>query len=428
VASRWRARLAGLKVDLTPWRRSRDFRILLVANAAFYLGQWVGLVVLPFQLYDLTGSNFAVGAMGLVVVVPLIVFGLYGGALADLVDRRKLLTATGVTQVVVAAALIGNARLAEPRVWVIYLCGGLLASATALQRPSREALLIRVVKHADIPAAVSLSSLTRQLGQLVGPALGGVLVASAGVAWAYTIDLGGLATATVLSLFLAAYPSHGQRTAPSIGMMADGLRYAVRRRDLLGTYLVDIVGMFLAMPIVLFPAFATDVFGQPQLLGLLYSAEGIGAAAVTLTSGWIARVHRQGRAVVVACLAWGAAVGVAGLAPNIWIAIGCFVLAGAADMVSALLRAVIWNQTIPDEMRGRLAGIEMLSYQLGPLGGQVRSGVVADLTSVRTAIVSGGLLCLVGVGATAAWLRDFWRYDDRTDEHAAREREVRATW
>jgi len=139
-------------------------------------------------------------------------------------------------------------------------------------------------------------------------------------------------------------------------------------------------------------------------------------------------VDRQGRAVVVACLAWGGAVGLAGLAPSIWIAIGCFVVAGAADMVSALFRAVIWNQTIPDEMRGRLAGIEMLSYQLGPLGGQVRSGVVADLTSVRTAIVSGGLLCLVGVGATAVWLRDFWRYDARTDEHAVREREVRASW
>ena len=366
--------------------------------------------------------------MGLVVVVPLIGFGLYGGALADLVDRRKLLSATGVIQVLVAAALVGNANLAEPRLWVIYVCGALLVSATALQRPSREALLIRVVAHADIPAAVSLSSLTRQLGQLVGPALGGVLVASAGVAWAYTVDLGGLLLATVLSLFLAAYPSHGQRTAPSLRMMADGLRYAVCRRDLLGTYLVDIVGMFMAMPIVLFPAFATDVFGQPQLLGLLYSAEGIGAAAVTLTSGWVGRVHRQGRAVVVACLAWGAAVGVAGLAPNIWLAIGCFVVAGAADMISALFRAVIWNQTIPDEMRGRLAGIEMLSYQLGPLGGQVRSGVVADLTTVRTSIVSGGVLCLIGVTATAMWLRDFWRYDSRTDEHAIREREVRATW
>ena len=422
------ARLAGLKVDLAPWRRSRDFRILLVANSAFYLGQWVSLVVLPFQLYELTGSNFAVGAMGLVVVVPLIVFGLYGGALADLVDRRKLLTATGVVQVLVAATLIANARLPEPRVWEIYLCGFLITSATALQRPSREALLIRVVSHADIPAAVSLSSLTRQLGQLVGPAIGGVLVASAGVAWAYTVELGGLATATVLSLFLAAYPSHGQRTAPSLHLMVDGLRYAIGRRDLLGTYPVDIVGMFMAMPIVLFPAFATDVFGQPQLLGLLYSAEGIGASVVTLTSGWVGRVDRQGRAVVVACLAWGAAVGLAGLAPNIWIAIGCFVVAGAADMVSALFRAVIWNQTIPDEMRGRLAGIEMLSYQLGPLGGQVLSGVVADLTSVRTAIVSGGLLCLVGVGATAVWLRDFWRYDARTDEHAVREREVRASW
>jgi MFS family permease len=423
----WRGRLAGLRVDLTPWRRSRDFRLLLVSNSVFYLGQWVSLVALPYQLYELTGSNFAVGAMGLVVVVPLVVFGLYGGALADHVDRRKMLVATGVAQVLVIALLIGNALLHQPQVWVIYLCGGLRAVATSLQRPSRDALLPRVVAHADMPAAVSLTSLTRQLGQLVGPALGGLLVAAAGVSWAYAVDLGGVLIATVLSAFLAAYPASGLGAAPSLRAMADGIRYAVGRRDLLGTYLVDMVGMFLAMPIVLFPAFATDVLEQPRLLGLLYSAEGIGAVAVTLTSGWARRVHRQGRVVVAACLVWGASVGVAGLAPNIWFAIGCFVVAGAADMVSALFRAVIWNQTIPDEMRGRLAGIEMLSYQLGPLGGQVRSGVVADLTTVRTSIVSGGLMCLAGVAATAAWLRDFWTYDARTDEHAVREREVRAS-
>ena len=420
------SRLARLKVDLTPWRTSRDFRILLTAGTVFYLGLWIGYVALPYQLYQLTGSNFAVGAMGLVVVVPLIVFGLYGGALADHVDRRTMLLVTGVAQALVMSLLLANALLASPQIWLVYLCGGLQAVATSLQRPSREALLPRVVAHHELPAAVSLSSLTRQIGQLAGPAVGGVVVSTAGVAWAFGAELAGLAIATLLSLRMAAYPPAEQRRMPNLRVVAAGIGYAVRRRDLLGTYLVDMVGMFLAMPIVLFPAFATEVLDSPRLLGLLYSAEAVGALLATLTSGWVGRVHHHGRAVVLATMAWGAAVGVAGLAPGIWFAIGCFVVAGGADLISGLFRGVIWNQTIPDDMRGRLAGIEMLSYQLGPVGGQVRSGVVADLTSVRTSIVSGGILCVAGVVLTAGWLRDFWRYDARTDEHAVREREARA--
>jgi MFS family permease len=198
-----------------------------------------------------------------------------------------------------------------------------------------------------------------------------------------------------------------------------------RRGDLLGTYLVDITAMLMAMPVVLFPALAQDVFRHPELLGLLYSAETIGAAAATATSGWTSRVHHHGRAIVVAASAYGVAIALAGLAPSIGAAVVCLALAGAADMVSGIFRATIWNQTIPDQMRGRLAGIEMLSYSLGPIGGQVRAGIVADAWSVRGSIASGGALCVVGVALTATWLRDFWSYDTRTDEHAVRERAAR---
>ena len=420
-----RTRLSRLSVDLTPWRGSRDFRILLVAGTVFYLGGMVGYVALPFQLYQLTGSNFAVGAMGLVTIAPLVVFGLYGGALADHLDRRKTLIATGIAQAVILAVVLTNSLLAHPQVWVIYVCGALTAIATSLQRPSREALLPRVVKHQEMPAAVALSSLTSQVGQLAGPALGGVLVGTAGVSWAFGIELAGLLIATALYTALGSYKVNEHSKPPSLRGIGEGIVYAYRRKDLLATYVVDMVGMFMAMPIVLFPAFATDILKEPKLLGLLYSAEAIGAMAASLTSGWAKRVHHQGRAVVIATICWGAAVGLAGLAPNIWIAIGFFALAGGADMVSVLFRSVIWNQTIPDEMRGRLAGIEMLGYSLGPLGGQARSGLVADATSVRTAIVSGGALCVIGVVATTAWLREFWRYDARTDEHAIRERDLR---
>jgi MFS family permease len=201
----------------------------------------------------------------------------------------------------------------------------------------------------------------------------------------------------------------------------------VRRKDLLGTYLVDIVCMLLAFPIVLFPALAADIFERPQLLGLLYSSETVGALLATVLSGWTARVHHHGRAIVLAAAAYGLFIGLVGLAPTIGVALAFLVLAGAADMISGVFRGTVWNQTIPEHMRGRLAGIEMLSYSVGPIGGQVRSGLVADLWSVRGSIASGGFACVAGVAIAAVALRDFWGYDARTDEHAVAERDLRAS-
>jgi MFS family permease len=422
----WRDRLAALRVDTTPLRTSRDFRLLFLAGTVFYLGGMVSYVALPYQLYQLTGSNFAVGALGIVELVPLLVFGLYGGALADHVDRRRLLVGTGLTQVVLTAVLMVNAFLGDPQLWVIYTVGALLAAAGSLQRPSREALEPRTVEHDQITAASALGSLGMQVGLLAGPAIGGLLVAGVGPAWCFAVDVCGLVVATILFAAMRPYPHEEATRPPSLKGIGEGLTYALRRRDLLGTYLVDIAAMLLAMPVVLFPALAQDVFARPELLGLLYSAETVGSLVATATSGWTSRVHHHGRAVVLAATAYGLAIGLAGLAPGIVAACVLLGVAGAADMVSGLFRSTVWNQTIPDSMRGRLAGIEMLSYSVGPLGGQVRAGVVADAWSVRGSIASGGALCVVGVAATALWLRDFWRYDSRTDEHAVRERERRA--
>jgi MFS family permease len=336
-----------------------------------------------------------------------------------------MLLVTGVAQAVLTVGLLINAMSDRPQVWIIYVVGGLLSIAYALQRPSRDALLPRVVRHEELPAAVALSSLSSQIGMLIGPAIGGLIVGTAGVSAAFTIDVVGLALATVLYALLRAYPPNEHSQAPSLAAIKEGLQYAVRRRDLLGTYLVDMVGMFMAMPIVLYPAFATDVLDEPAALGLLYSAGAAGSLIATVSSGWTSRVNHHGQAIVLATMLWGASIAVAGLAPNVWFAVAFLALAGGADMISGIFRSVVWNQTIPDEMRGRLAGIEMLSYSIGPLGGQARSGLVADLTGVRTSIVSGGILCVVGVAATAAWLKEFWRYDARTDEHAVRERTLR---
>ena len=422
-----RQRLAALRVDITPLRTSRDFRRLFAAGTLFYIGAMVSYVALPYQIYQLTRSNFAVGAMALVELVPLIVFGLYGGALADHVDRRQMLVFCGLAQVVLTGVLLGNALLADPSVWTIYGVGFFLTIAQSLQRPSREALLPRVVRHDELAAAAAVQSLGMQIGMLLGPALGGVLVAGVGVPWAYAVDIVGLVLATLLFASLRPYPPTDTSTPPSIAGIISGIRYAVGRRDLLGTYVIDMVAMFMAMPIVLFPAFAETVLDQPRLLGLLYTAESVGTLFATLTCGWTTRFHHHGRAVVLASMCWGGSMALVGLSPNTWFALGFLVLAGAADMISGIFRSTIWNQTIPDELRGRLAGIEMLSYSVGPMGGSARAGLVADLTSVRRSIVSGGILCVVGVAATSAVLRDFWHYDSRTDEHATRERNVRAT-
>ena len=421
----WGERVRGLWPDLSPLRTSRDFRLLFAAGTVFYLGGMVTYVAIPFQIYDLTGSNFLVGAVALVELVPLVVFGLYGGALADHVDRRRLLIGAGLAQAACVAVLAVNAFDGAPRLWVIFVVSALLAATSALQRPSREALLPRTVAHEQIPAANALTGLGMQIGVLIGPAVGGLLIAFVGIGWCFVVDVTGLTIATLLYAAMGRHPHLEETTPPSLAGIREGIVYAVRRRDLLGTYLVDIAAMLLAMPVVLFPALAAEVFERPEILGLLYSAETVGAIVATALSGWIGRVHHQGRAIVLAAVAYGAMIAAAGVMPSVWLVALFLALAGAADMISAVFRSTVWSQTIPDAMRGRLAGIEMLSYSLGPMGGQVRAGLVADLWSVRGSIASGGVACVEGDSGTPVWLPEFWDYDIRTDPYAVAERERR---
>jgi MFS family permease len=413
-------------MDVTPLRTARDFRLLFTAGTVFYFGGMITYVAIPYQLYTITGSNAAVGLVGLVELLPLVVGGLYGGALADHVDRRRLLVATGVAQAVVTALLAANAFRDTPGVWPIYALAFLSAAASSLQRPSREALLPRTVEHDQIVAANALGDFGMQVGLVSGPALGGLMLAHLGAGWCYTVDVVGLVVATALYAAMRSYPHRDATTPPSLAGIVEGIRYAVGRRDLLGTYVVDIAAMLLAIPVVLFPALAEDIFRNPELLGLLYTSETVGAMVATATSGWASRVHHHGRAIVIAAACYGLCIGLVGLAPSIGVAMALLACAGAADMISALFRSTVWNQTIPESMRGRLAGIEMLSYSLGPLGGQVRAGFVADAWSVRGSIASGGFACVAGVTVTAVILRDFWQYDARTDVHARAERARRA--
>jgi MFS family permease len=331
--------------------------------------------------------------------------------LADYVDRRRMIRATEALLSAGTLALIANSALAHPHVWVLFACAGLFAGLNGLQRPSLEALVPRVVPSELIASAAALRSLSGSIGTIGGPALGGLLFATLGPTLTYSIDFATFFVSLLALWMMRAVPPPPDADRPSLKSIADGLRYALKRQELLGTYLVDINAMFFAMPMALFPAMA-DRFGGASA-GLLYSAPAVGALAVTLTSGWTRSVHRHGRVVALAAATWGVAIIAFGLAPTLPLALASLVAAGAADMVSGLFRMTIWNQTIPDHLRGRLAGIEMVSYMSGPQLGNARAGVVASLAGVSAAVVSGGILCIAGAAALAWLLPDFLRYDGR---------------
>ncbi|MFC7220032.1 MFS transporter [Streptomyces polyrhachis] len=416
--------LRALLPDLAPWHSSADFRRLWVAGLISTFGSFLTFVALPVQMKELTGSVAAVGAIGAAELIPLLVFGLYGGAMADAFDKRRLILWTEVGSGVLAAALLANTLLPEPMVWPLYVIAAGSATMTAIQQPAMTSLVPRIVAHDHLPAATALNSVRWQVGGVAGPALAGFVVAYAGAEWAYGADAVTYAVSVALTVGLAASPASHEAAKPSLRSIAEGARYAWSRKELLGTYAVDLSAMFFAFCLAVFP-FLADELDAPWSLGLMYAALPAGAMLVSLTSGWTSRVHRHGRMVVLAAVGFGVCTAAAGLVHHVWLVLLFLVLGGAADMVSGIFRGAIWNQTIPDELRGRLAGIELLSYSVGPMSGQLRSGGTAALIGVRGSIWSGGLLCVASVGLLAACLPALMSYDVRTNEHATRLRTQR---
>ena len=409
--------MAKYAIDLAPLRKSKDFRNLWAAGVISYFGSMITYVAVPFQIKELTDSYVAVAISGVVEIVPLIIFGLYGGVLADSLDRKKLIWITEGLSLVLTSALLVNALLATPNLYVIYIVAGLFAATSGLRAPAMQAALPRLVEQEDMAAAAALMSLRWQIGVVLGPAVGGVLIATYSVAVGYAADM----ATFVLSLFLIAMmkkipPSH-EAQKPSLAGLFAGIKYAFARKDLLGTYLVDLAAMFFAMPIALIPFWA-DQLGTPWALGLLYAAGTIGAIIVTLTSGWTKNVRCYGKAIIWAAIGWGVAIALAGVTNYLWLVLLFLTLAGASDMVSALFRSAMWNQTIPDNLRGRLAGIELLSYSLGPLAGQMRAASMAAVTSLSFSVTSGGIICVIAVVILAGVLPKFRKFDFQTDEFA----------
>jgi MFS family permease len=371
----------------------------------------VTYVAIPYQVYRLSGSSFVVGLLGLAELVPLLATAFLGGALADAVDRRRMVQVTELALAGASCVLLANALLPTSRLSLLFVVAALMAALDGLQRPSLEALEPRLVARDELPAAGAISSLVVTAGMIGGPALGGGLIATAGLPATYGFDIATFAVSLAALRVMRAVPPPPDAERPTLRSIAEGFRYARGRPELLGTYGIDMVAMFFGMPNALFPAFAAKLGGGAGLLGLLYAAPAAGAMLATATSGWVARVRRHGAAVSVAAVGWGVGIVVLGLAPGVAVALVGLVVAGFADMVSGIFRGTIWNQTIPDRLRGRLAGIEQVSYSSGPLLGNVEAGAVASLAGVRASIVSGGVLCIAGVAVAALALPAFWHYE-----------------
>ena len=409
--------MARIAIDLSPLKKSRDFRNLWAAGLITYMGSMITYVAVPFQIKEMTHSYVAVALSAVVEIIPLIIFGLYGGVLADYIDRKKMVWATEAASLILTSILLINALLPQPNLIVIYVVAGLFAAVNGLQRPSMDAALPRLVQHEDLAAASALMSLRWQLGVIVGPTIGGVLISTFSISVGYAADVLTFVVSLIFLSRVRSIPASKEAEKPSLAGLLEGIRYAFRRKDLLGTYLVDLAAMFFAMPTALIPFWA-DQLGTPWALGLLYAAGTCGSILVTLTSGWTKNYSLHGRAIMWAAMGWGTAIALAGIWNSLILVLIFLTLAGASDMVSSIFRSTMWNQTIPDNFRGRLAGIELLSYSIGPLAGQKRAASMAAVTSLSFSVTSGGIICIITVALLAGFMPKFRRYDAKTNEFA----------
>jgi MFS family permease len=412
VAGLW-ARIAP---DLSALRASRELRLLVLGNFVSGLGTQASLVALPFQVYVQTRSALLTGLLGAAELGPLVVMALLGGALADRMDRRRLLAVDQIGLVAVAAALCAAALIGDPPVLVLYVLGGLLAGFGALQNVARSAIVPNLVSREDMPAALAINFGLFQLTMVFGPGLGGLLIAASGVAGAYAVDaLSCLAMVAALRGLGPQLPAAAGPAPAGIGRsIAQGLAFVRRSPALLGSFAIDLSAMTFGMPRALFPVLAVSVYGAGAAgTGLLFASVSAGAAVAALTTGWLGSARRLGAITVAAVCVWGLAIAGAGLAGSLWPAAALLAVAGAADSVSAVCRSVI-NQTVtPDAMRGRMSSVFSLVVTSGPRLGDVEAGVVASLTSVRTSVVSGGLACVAGALVVAAAFPALVAYDKR---------------
>ena len=384
--------------DVTPLQRSVPYRWLYGGTLVQLTGRQFTVVAVPFQVFELTNSSLAVGLIGVVQLGPLIACSLVGGAIADAVDRRRLLLLTQTLLAVTSAGLALNAASAAPALWLVFTLTAVQAGLSALDEPTRTAVLPALVERRQLPAAYALQQLLNQSSHAVGPALAGVVISQAGVAAAFSLEAVSFVLAGLALLPLRRLPPEGGGRRAGVASILEGLKFLRDRPILQGSFVIDLNAMILGLPRALFPELGTQVFGGgAAAVGLLYAAPGAGALFAAATSGWVTMIRRQGRAVLASVAAWGLAVALFGIVP--WLPLGLFLLAvaGAADTVSSVFRNTILQLSVPDALRGRLSAIHVAVVTGGPRLGDAEAGAVAALTTPRFSVVSGGLACVAGV-------------------------------
>ncbi|MEI9937330.1 MAG: MFS transporter [Pseudomonadota bacterium] len=396
-------------LDLSPLRRHRDFRFVFIGQLVSAFGSFLAYVALPVQIYELTRSSWLVGMVGTVQLVPLAVTSLWGGAVADALDRRRLLLWSEALLMGASLVLVLNATLPHPSVVLLFIVAAFTSAVNGFHRPALESLTQKLVPVDDLPAVSALSSLRNTSAAVAGPALAGLCIATLGLPYAFAADALTFAVSLAALSAIRAMPPAENAPPAGLSSILTGLKYAASRPELIGTYVVDIVAMTFAMPMAVFPALAAQ-WGGASAAGYLYSAMSVGSIVVTLFSSWTKNVQRRGAAVVIAAALWGISIVGLGYAASLPAAFACLALAGAADMVSALFRMTIWNETIPSGLRGRMAGIEQLSYMTGPLLGNARAGFMAERFGLARSIRWGGLICTACVLACVPLLPAFWSY------------------
>jgi MFS family permease len=400
--------------DTTPLRESADYRRWWFGYSVSFTGTQLTQFAIPYQVYRLTHSSLAVGAVGIVVLVPLVTMGLFGGAIADAMDRRRLTLITSSALLVFSLVLTLQAALDLRQVWLLYVVAGLLGAASAVDSSARGAILPRLVRRELMPAANALGQLGFNSGLSIGPLLGGLLVGTVGFGWAYFVDALSFVSVLYAIWRLPAMPPPAGAARAGVASVLEGLRFLGPRKNLLMTFLVDINAMVFGMPRALFPAIGTTWFhGGAGTVGLLAAAPSIGALLGAATSGWAGRIRRQGRAVLISVTVWGGSIALFGFTRILWLALVLLAMAGAADMVSAIFRNTILQVATPDELRGRLQGVFIVVVTGGPRLGDFEAGSVGSAFGSQVSVVSGGVACMAGVALLAAAYPSFARYDGR---------------
>src|SRR3954467_2110349 len=413
-----RERLARLRIDTSPLHVSKPFRWFWLGQVAKDLGGQLVVVAVPYQVYQLTGSTLAVGLVGFVELVPLLTLTLVGGALADAVERRRLMLLTQLGIAATTLLLLANALLPEPQVWALFVLGFAGASFFCLGIGGMRSVVPRLVPEEKVAAAAVLESISGSFSSVAGPAAAGLLIKFVGLPATYAIAALAFIPRLLSIAQLPRIPPVANVDRVSLNSILDGFRYVKTQPVVLGFMLVDVNAMVFGMPMALFPAIATHRFDDPTLVGYLYAAPYAGALVSSLASGWIPHVRRQGLAVVIAASGWGIAIAAFGFTNTLWAGLLLLAVAGAADNISAVFRATIMLSATPESLRGRLTGIEFMQVASAPTLGNVEAGVVASLTSLRFSIVSGGFLCVMGTVVVSLLFPALLRYDSKRDKLA----------